>query len=295
LVRELKDKDDLRAFFNAAEDMVDNIKNDEFLQILRYHAGIVRSDLTYVDTDGQVHVDTDVLSKLQVTLLPILAESLKYIPLPRIHSEDKSSEFTLDNIVFCSYDIIPENIKFQLEGDMSMRDIDGKGSRTYLVITLDKLLTELKDMEFSYHKKTFPKFKDQGRVTFRLRGKGAKLILTYILIQDTKDNVHVRIRDGFADLDISEMDIEFDKETLTHSKMLPFLTKMFKTQIRKQIEKAAERSLTEYMSKFGDLITTSLSQMNRPTPFLSGLEAAKKVVKSTQIPQVMEKRREKLE
>jgi len=294
LMRELRDQVDFDPFLSSANQMIENIKNDEFLQILRHHAGIVQSDLSYTDSQGQLHLDTDMLSKLQSSLLPVLVDALKYIPVPKIYSNDHHREFWLDKVVLCSYDIIPQNIKFHLESDseISLPDIETKGTRTYLVIKLEKLLTELKDMEFYYRKKTFPELEDNGRVTFRIKGNGAKLTFTFKLLQGLQDTVP-SIKEGYASFDISDMEIDFDKSTLKHPLMVPMLTQLFKTQIRMEIERQVEQNLSGFLHKLGDRMTDALKTMNRP--FQYGLEAAKKAVKSSQLAQVYEKRREKLE
>jgi len=294
LFRELKEEDELDPLLRAAERMMENIKNDEFMQLLRHQAGIVQSDLSYLDTEGKLQVDTDMLGKLQTVLLPVLADALKYIPVPRIYSSDPYREFWLDKIVLCSYDIIPDNILFHLEttSEISMRDIQLKGTHTYLVIELDRLLTELKDVEFYYRKKTFPELEDSGRVTFRVNGAGAKLTLTYNVEQGPDDPVP-RMKQGYANFDISNLDIEFDTTTLKHPVLVPLLTAMFKLQIKLQIEQQVETNLTGFIKQLGELMSTSIAQANRP--FLSGLEAARKAVKSSQIGQIYEKRREKLE
>jgi len=84
LMRQFKDNDDLRPFLDSANLLIDNIKKDEFLRIMRHQAGIVQSDLSYVDTEGKLQLDTDMLTKLQKVLLPVLVDALKYIPVPRI-------------------------------------------------------------------------------------------------------------------------------------------------------------------------------------------------------------------
>jgi len=294
LMREFRDKQDFRLFLNSSEDMMHHIKNDEMLQVLRQHAGIVQADLSYLDNDGKAVVDVLAVGKLQAALLPVLVDALKYIPVPKIYSNDSEREFWLDNVVLCSYDIIPENIKFSLQTDtqVSMRDIEVQGTHTHMVIELDKLLTEIKDIEFFYRKKSFPGFEDHGKVTFRITGKGAKLVFTYNLLQRAEDKVP-RISEGKASFDISAMSIDFDKSTLRHPTMVPLLTQMWKMQIRHQIEHEVEKNLTGFIHKLGDIMTSSLEQINRP--FLTGLELARNVVKSSQVAQVYEKRREKLE
>jgi hypothetical protein len=161
LMRRFKDDDALKPFLKAARRLVTNIKNDEFLQLLRHRAGIVKTDLSYVDNDGKLQIDTDMLSNLQKVLLPVLADALKYIPIPKITSVDPNQEFSLDKIVLCGYDIIPENIRFHLETstEFSFQDIEVKGTHTILVIQLNQMLTELKDVEFYFKKKNLPRIR----------------------------------------------------------------------------------------------------------------------------------------
>jgi len=293
LMRELRDQADLYPFLKYAEEMIQNIKNDEFLQILRQHAGIVQSDLTYIDSHGQPQIDTDLLSKLQSALLPVLIDTLKYLPVPKIYSDDHEREFWLDKIALCSSDLIPQNIKFHLESEsqISLPDIQKRCTRTHLVIKLEKLLTELKDMDFYYRKKTFPELEDQGRVTFRLTGDGAKLTFICTLIQGPNDAVP-RIGGGYATFDISDMDIEFDTSTLNHPLMVPMFTTMFKTQIRMEIELQVEKNLMGFFDKFADKIPDTLLAVNGP--FHYGLETAKKGVKSSHLAVECDKRKQQI-
>jgi len=292
LIQELKDRDELDNFLNSSNELIENIKNDEYVKILREQAGIVTSDLSFVDTQGTLQIDTDMLSKLQNVLLPVLAESLKYIPLPRIESNDRNREFWLDNVTLCGFDIIPENIHFGLESDtsLSLKDLESKGSHTRLLIRLDKFRTELKDMKFFYKKKTFPELMDSGIVTFRIGGEGARLNLVFTIDQKLGDVP--RLVDGYADFHIREMDIEFDKSTLTHDVLVPMLTTMFKLQIKTHIEKLVENALSPIVQKLNDQLTQTLGAINRP--ILGGIEKAKEAMKASELSQVYNKRREKL-
>jgi len=294
LVQQLQDRSELDNFINSSEELFDNIKNDEYVKLLSEQAGIVSSDLSFVDTEGKVMVDTDMLSKLQSVLLPTLAETLKYIPMPRIESCDSNREFWLDNIVLCGYDIIPENIHFHLESDsqFSFKDIKTKGSYSHLVITLDKFRTELKNLSFFYKKKTFPVIMDSGVVTFRIGGEGAKLKLVFTVVQGSGDKFP-RLVEGYADFHIRQMDIDFDKSTLTHDVLLPMMTNMWKLQIQTQIEREVEKNLTNVVQKLSEQLTQTLSEVNRP--FLwGGLETARQAMKKSEIGQVYAHRREKL-
>jgi len=264
------------------------------VKLLREQAGVITADLSYTDMEGKTVVDTDMLGKLQSVLLPTLAETLKYIPMPRIESHDKNREFWLDNIILCGYDIIPENIHFHLESDsdLSLKDLEAKRSHTHLVITLDKFRTELKNMNFYYKKKNFPELTDSGVVTFRIGGLGARLRMVFTVDQHTGDKVP-RLTEGYADFHIRQMDIDFDKSTLTHDVLLPMMTNMWKLQIQNNIERAVEKNLTNTVQKLSEQLTQTLGAVNRP--FTSGLEQARKTVKTSELAQVYQNRREKLE
>jgi hypothetical protein len=294
LVQQLKDRTEVDNFLDSSESLMDNIINDEYVKLLREQAGIISADLSYVDMEGKTQIDTDMMSKLQTVLMPVLAETLKYIPMPKIESHDSKREFWLDNITLCGYDVIPENIHFHLESDsdLSLKDLEAKRSHTHLVISLDKFRTELKNMTFWYNKKTFPVLTDSGVVSFRIGGDGARLKMVFTVEQNTGDK-YPRLTEGYADFHIRQMDINFDKSTLTHDVLLPMMTNMWKLQIQTEIERAVEKNLTNVVQKLSEQLTTTLSEVNRP--FLSGLENARKAVKQSDIAQVYANRREKLE
>jgi hypothetical protein len=273
LVQQLKDENEVDNFLKSSEELMENIKNDEYVKLLRQQAGIISSDISFVDTEGKVQVDFDMLSKLQSVLLPVLAEYLKYIPLPRIERFDSKREFWLDNITLCGYDIIPENIHFHLESesDLSMKSLETRG-HTRLVIRLEKFRTELKNMKFFYKKKTFPELMDNGIVSFRIGGDGAKLTLVFN-IEKFSNDAQPHLTEGYADFRIRNMDIDFDKDTLTHDVLVPMITNLSKMDIQHEIERVVEQSLTSVIQKLGDQLTQTLGQVNRP--FLSGLDTAK--------------------
>jgi hypothetical protein len=294
LIREFKEKEDFDPFFDTANDLIENIKNDELLSILRENAGVVQADLSYEDSEGRLQVDTDLLSKLKNVVVPYVSEAIKYIPLPRIESHTSERDLILDNVILCGYDIIPDKIKFHLESDteVSIRDVEVKGTSTNLVITLKDLRTELKNVDFYYKKKTFPTLEDKGKVTFSFKGNGARLEFRYVVEQGPNDKFP-QMKKGYASFDISNLSIDFDTNTINHDILVPMLTQMYKLQIKQEIEREIENSLKGFAEKLGNLMSSSLGEMNRP--FMSGIETAKKAVKSSQFAQVNEKRSEKLE
>jgi len=154
-VEKSKEKHELEQLIETGNQLIENIKNDEYVKELRMRAGIVRSDLTYVDNEGRTKIDVDMLVKLQSALMPVIADTFQKIYIPRIEHSDPRLDFWVDNIVLCGYDIFPDNIKFHIEREteLSIRDIESRGSFTRLVVHLDKLRTEVRNIEFYFKKK----------------------------------------------------------------------------------------------------------------------------------------------
>jgi len=296
LVHNLKMEKELNQFFKTSHELIENIQNDSFIELLRKQAGIVRSDLSYIDSEGKTQVDMNMLTKLQAGLLPILADALKYIPIPRISVVNRKREFWVDNIVLCTYDLVPDNIKFHLEthSNLSTKDIEITGNATRLYIELDRILMELKDMSFYFNKKTFPEFTDQGTVTLRFKGQGAHLLIGFKLSQHPESSTPI-LSEGFSRFTIREMALKFDKSKLTHDVLVPNVTKLFKKRIQREIEEAVEKNLTNFISQLGEKIAAGMTGLGKSfIPEIPGLETAREILKSSDMAQIHGKRKEKL-
>jgi len=294
LARDYKYGDELNNFFDRTQELFDNIRNDEFVSVLRHNAGLVAEDLSYIDNEGRPQLDLEMIGKLRKVILPVLAESFKYIPIPRIERSDSKREYWVDNIVLCGYDVLPDNINFQIESNtqISIRDIETKQSHTRLVITLKNIRTELKDLEFYFKNKRVIDVSERGRVTIRLTGDGATLTMIFSLDQYLEDK-YPRVGEGEVHFDIHKLDIEFDKSSLKHDVIVPMATKMMKPKISSQIEKEVEKNILKMMKPIGEQLTNALRQVNRPV--LKGVSKVRETIKGSEVGLVHEKRKEKLE
>jgi hypothetical protein len=282
-----------KSFLKTTRILLKHFENDQFIQALRHQAGIIRSDFTYIDQDGREQIDTQMISNLQSVLLPIIADALKYIPIPRIASSTRKQEFWLDNIVMCLYDVLPNNIQFHIESysNVSLKELVLKESKTNLIVQLDHITTEVKDIEFYFKKKKGIEISDSGR--FSLQFKGASLRIIFKILQDSSDSAP-RITEGFCRFKISDMEIKLNKSTLNHDILLPMLQKLFKGIIQRKIEKEIETNLSNFLQKLADRLSVPLRNMNRkmapPT-----LETARQILINSPMAQVFDKRREKIE
>lgn len=286
--------DELDNFLDSANEMLENIKNDEFVSLMKHHAGIVASDLSYTDASGQTVLDTEILGKLRSVIVPVIADTLKYIPIGKIEGSDKNRDFWVDNIVLCGYDVLPDNIRIHIESDsdLSVRDIEVKKSYTKLVVSLKHIRTEFKDLSFFYHKKTFPEMTEQGKFNLRLGGDGANLTM-FFNVEQKAGQKQPHLTKGESEFNIAEMDITFDKSTLKHDILSPIFSTLFKAQIKHNVESEVENALQKLIDNIAGRLTDSLVEVNRP--LVSRLESVKQTIKGSDVAQTMEKRKEVLE
>jgi len=298
LVDQLVIKEEVQDFMDSGEAMLLNIKNDEILSELYRRAGILAEDLIYTDENGNQQLDTVVLGNIRNVLVPALADALKYIPIPKIQDSNAKREYAVDNIVLCGYDIVPENISVKMESDnnFNVRKIEGQHNESRLVISIKNIRTEIKDVWFYFHRKTFPKVEERGRVSVRLDGKGAELTITFRISHDSNadPNMIPQLIEGHVDFDIHSLDIKFDKDTLKHEILVPMLTKLFKSQIVSGIEKGVERNLTNLINKLGIALGEVIGNTSSPR-FLKQLAMSREKLLKGEFARTYQKRQERLE
>jgi len=294
LVDQLKNKPELENFLNAGDNLVENMKNDELVATLRERAGILVADLTYEDSQGHRQLDTKVLSDIRRVIVPVLADALKYIPIPRISDSNYKRKYVVENVVLCGYDVIPDNIFVHLESDswISIRELETEKSRTRLVISLNNFRTEIKDVQFYYKRKHFPEIEESGRATIRISGKGASLKVTFKVDQLPGDAVP-KFTGGLVDFNIDHLDIEYDRTTLTHDVLVPMLTTMFKREITRSIEKGVSKNLGAIINDIGRRLSEAL--MGPERKFSKQLDYLQDSLKRGEFSRRYDKRQEKLE
>lgn len=76
----------------------------------------------------------------------------------------------------------------------------------------------------------------------------------------------VRIKSHFA---IPDMEIEFDKKSLSHRVLVPLITALFKSSIIDKFESGVEESLDDGLIALGQQVTSILNQAPNPLSLTS--------------------------
>jgi len=292
LMDNLRYQPEVQGFLDASDELLENMKNDELVRELRERAGILVDDLTFEDEKGNTQLDTQLLGNIRKVIVPVLADALKYIPIPRIADSNSKRDYVVENVVLCGYDVIPDNIYVHLESDswVSLRELETDRSRTRLVLSLRNIRTEIKDVQFYINRKVFPQIEDSGRVTVRIGGKGANLTITFRVDQEQGESVP-KFNGGSVDFGIDSLDVEFDRTTLKHDVLLPMLTGLFKKQIIRYVERAVEKYLGGIVNDIGKRLSDAITG-NR---FTRQLDRISDSVKKGEFARRYQKRQEKLE
>jgi mRNA-degrading endonuclease YafQ of YafQ-DinJ toxin-antitoxin module len=292
VVERLNNSQDIKNFLDTGDQLVENIKNDELVMNLREKAGTLKDEFTYMGPDGQRKVDMDLVQKIQKQVVPILADALKYIPIPKVEYSDRKLDLSAENIVFSGYDIVPENVRAHMESDshFSFKELDTQKSESKLVLELRNIRTEVKNIHFYFKRKKFPVMSDSGNVTLRVRGEGANLTIILYIVHNPGEQV-ATFHHASIDLDIRKLDIEFDKSTIKHDQLLPIMTTLFKQKIKHKIEHAVEKNLEPVLNSLGKKLTESLKE----SEFQTKLELVTDTLKEADTHKVLQLRHEKLD
>jgi uncharacterized protein YeeX (DUF496 family) len=259
LMDRLRNKTEVEEFLNAGENLLNNIQNDQLVATLRERAGILVDDITYRDIQGNLHLDTNVLGNIRKVIVPVVADALKYIPIPRIEDKNDKREYVIENIVLCGYDVIPENIFVHLESDswVNVKELETEKFNTSLIVSLRNLRTEIKDIKFNYKRLQFPQMEESGVVSFRIGGRGASLTMGFRVDQFPGDALP-KFTSSQVNFSIQDMDIEFDRNTLSHDILVPMVTSLWKRNLIHAIERAVEKNLGGVVNDIGKRLSDSV-------------------------------------
>ena len=94
---------------NELDDFLLCMRRDHTAQRLTEDTQRLVSDLFY-DDNGRPAFKPSALAELRKILVPLVADQLKYIAVPRISGSDEKMDYSIENIAFRGQDILPSHI-----------------------------------------------------------------------------------------------------------------------------------------------------------------------------------------
>jgi len=235
---------------------VESIKNNEFVNVLRHHAGLVVPQDLSCKQDNSL-LDREMLEKLKAAISPMIIEAFKSITVHRIEENDTNRHFLMNNIALSGIDIKTDDIAIQMETESFNNLGEDLPNQSHLFVILKNFKTEVKNLDFYYHKKTIPQMIEQGKVTL---SEDSSLVLAYNLEQSIGKSP--LFHQGKVNFQIHNFELEFE-QPLSHDPLVSILTSIVKYQLQRQIEISVSRNLGSLVNGIGEKLTHALKEINK--------------------------------
>jgi hypothetical protein len=155
--------------------IVDGIQTNPLLDQLSKSMSNVSSCIFLNDAKYDYSMREPILYDFRYYVLPMLIQNIKLIPLPRMEYSDSKYDLSIDNMVFILQDIFPNMIELKFENQVQISPLpDFPDIYRMDIATIDivQVQAEMKNIEFSYVKKSFPKMRDSGLADLLVSGNG---------------------------------------------------------------------------------------------------------------------------
>jgi len=275
--------------------VVTNISNDQLVNRLRESLATLSDDLFWKDQHGNRFFDAEAAGILASSVSDVIRTQFQYLALPRIMHVEEDVSYTLDNLVISA--TLPEKIEFHLESfgslDTSAFGVSGQSAlqtEIYLTATIRGITARAPNVAFSYAGTTLS---EAGLMTITIPKPGADLSIDFVMRPSTRAALSsvttptsfstttgmeeggfigsvggglmkyefVRIKSHFG---VSDLEIDYDKKTLSHSVLVPFFTTLFKARIIDRFESGIEEALDVALIALGQQVTSILNEAPNP-------------------------------
>lgn len=217
------------------------------------------ADFYRVDADGKLHANTMAFDHMRKLLLPVLAERLKYVGIPKIEIHDEDMDAVFDNLAVSFYKIIPSAVEIKTDTDMaySIRSVKTKESKGTVDVYIYDIKFAFKDVKFSIDRHKTPKIKSAGTMDIETKNnKGITFLLRYHFMMDKTTN-KPRLDDGEVIIkNMPGFKIKFHKDAEHHT-LLNFVTTVGGPIIKSRVKSVMAQEGT----KLAELVKTQLNEL----------------------------------
>jgi len=256
--------------------MVNSIAEDPVTSRLQEKLNVLINDFYRIDSDGKLHANTYAFRHMRKILLPVLAERLKYVGIPKILVKDESMDAAFDNLAISFYKILPTSIEIKTDTDTSigMKHITDdlkKKSQGHIDIFIYDVKFAFKDVKFSMDRHKMPKVKSSGTMDISTKkNKGVSFVLKYNFFlheHEGRKVPNLEVKQVIIK-DMPGLKVHFHKDAEHHT-LLNFaatvgahnIKRKMKNTLAKEVSKLAEtiaKHLNHFFSRASDSATKKL-------------------------------------
>lgn len=191
-------------------------------------------------------------------ILPLIAEKLKYIPLPRIENSDEQYDYIFDNLVLHVAEIIPKHIHISFHSDINLERDEDDTMRNTVSIEISKLCADARNIAFYYKKKSgLITMKDVGFVDFSIPSEGLNVYIKLLLSLPTDKEPSTQFSILEAETKIKELKLRL------HETRHDFLYTLLTPLVEKRLKRQLEEIVTDYIRKSLEYLKENLVNLRQ--------------------------------
>jgi len=219
------------------------------------------------------------ISQMRELVMPLFAAQLINIPVPVIEGSTKKVDYKISNVRLADSNIIPEHVYLQVQEltDVNLRRLTVPMTFGYLLFQIRNLRINLKDVNFWFHRKTFPKIEDTGVANIELWGPDTSVAVRWRV--QSREGEPFRFYTDAVQCYIQHLKI--DTESKHHDFLLKMVTKLFKGTAKRDLESSIEDALRDMAVGISDRLNeVALQAHNKKQEIGTQLDHAASQVQS---------------
>lgn len=212
------------------------------------------SDL-FLDENGRPTVKFDLVRDF-ARLLPVIAEKLEYLPVPRVEGSDDNVDYSFDNMVLRCTNLLPRHVHFHTDTTITMhppvpysdrvvsrREQGDMYIKHRIHLTISTIRADARDITFYYKKKSgVARLSDYGTADVAVPDRGISIHITLVTgdekaRNDKGGNTDRIFRIERAEAEVHELKLWLKgaKHDLLYKVLNPVLTRTAKKQIERAL------------------------------------------------------------
>jgi len=251
-------------------DIFDKMSNDDYVKDLQERLSIVTDDLYWVDSEGKKRLDVDAVGDISAAVGELLRQQLANFSLADISQDKQDVRYRLTNLNINA--TIPEKVRLHLESDAVLdtsKHVDERRFKSEVVLTatLKGVRMVGKNINFWYES---PTLSESGVMDVTV--PSADLTIDFVYSPSRPRDTtgfckevggersfyqFLRVRTHFS---VSDVDIDYDKNSLKHDILVPILTHMFKPYIILKFETGIQDAMNDGLRLLGERISQIMQQ-----------------------------------
>jgi len=217
------------------------IKHDPDRIALADAFGQLSDDMFFSNGVPSLYVFQETAAQLRYLLVPLISKQLENIQVPQIEGYTPKYDFAARNLIFSGAEILPQNIQLNMETGMNLALNEGGKSytRSHFQVIISGVRMHVRNIDFYFHRKTFPRVSDEGRMAMDFDGDGISIFLEWYADLTEGEDFKMEFSRAICGIDKVDITLDAHKHKLVGTVALALL----KSRIRKSLEKIFAENL----------------------------------------------------